>query len=461
MATTVTTMKMALASEEDLGAAYELLGLLDSIDRGYYPAGDEEEDAPMFLDEDDPEHLRRIYTRLKEILGLRGSGAMHRVIGGFSTLRYEKNQFLDLTKDTVELHPRIIKALELEAAMRDKSAPPAIAALPPFPVSLRKMWSGGDVQRWIDDNIKPLVQERHFDAHCGPDEAPSAAKVPQGWKLVCVNQHFSSLMDALERADDKGYLPDAMRIAWEEFEYDENIDAADGVQLDQQAAMEAGWAKTYGEPWYGGNGVARGIWEEAWQQGAGWMESRAAVSPATAEPCAHDYVRSDRVCTECGEKTATADGRHDFMAEAGDRCADEIRALAASPAADPVSVPRVVLTELVEDVEEYAGRHCFRELEQQARTASIARAREILAAPVSTWPGYRRGFSDGRRAADRIHAQRVAPGADTEQLAEARKLIAHACEFAMVQLDDEWHERAAALLALPAPDISASAGGKS
>ncbi|WP_186157919.1 hypothetical protein [Burkholderia gladioli] len=30
-------------------------------------------------------------------------------------------------------------------------------------------------------------------------------------------------------------------------------------------------------------------------------------APATAEPCAHDYVRSDRVCTECGEKTATAD----------------------------------------------------------------------------------------------------------------------------------------------------------
>ncbi|WP_186269985.1 hypothetical protein [Burkholderia gladioli] len=32
-------------------------------------------------------------------------------------------------------------------------------------------------------------------------------------------------------------------------------------------------------------------------------------APATAEPCAHDYVRSDRVCTECGEKTATADER--------------------------------------------------------------------------------------------------------------------------------------------------------
>ncbi|WP_336816822.1 hypothetical protein [Burkholderia gladioli] len=44
-----------------------------------------------------------------------------------------------------------------------------------------------------------------------------------------------------------------------------------------------------------------------------------------------------------------------------------------------------------------------------------------------------------------------------EQLADARKLVAHASEFAMMQLDEDWHERAAALLALPAPAVSASA----
>ncbi|WP_186195643.1 helix-turn-helix domain-containing protein [Burkholderia gladioli] len=44
-----------------------------------------------------------------------------------------------------------------------------------------------------------------------------------------------------------------------------------------------------------------------------------------------------------------------------------------------------------------------------------------------------------------------------EQLADARKLLAHASEFAMMQLDEDWHERAAALLALPAPAVSASA----
>ncbi|WP_070106459.1 hypothetical protein [Burkholderia plantarii] len=91
--------------------------------------------------------------------------------------------------------------------------------------------------------------------------------------------------------------------------------------------------------------------------------------------------------------------------------------------------------------------------ELEAENARL-RADAASPAPASTWPGYKRGFSDGRRAAERIHAQRAAPAADTEQLAEARKLIAHASEFAMMQLDDAWHERAAALLALPAPVAS-------
>ncbi|WP_124905131.1 hypothetical protein [Burkholderia sp. Bp9004] len=44
----------------------------------------------------------------------------------------------------------------------------AVADLPSFPTMLRKMWSGTEVQQWIDDCIKPLVQERHHDWHCAP-----------------------------------------------------------------------------------------------------------------------------------------------------------------------------------------------------------------------------------------------------------------------------------------------------
>lgn len=104
-------MKMALASEEDLNAAYDLLVVLDCVDRDYYPADDCDEDAPTHLDTDDIEHLRHFYRKLKAIVDRRGSGALHRVIGGFSTVRYEKNQILDLTQDVVALHPRLTAAL--------------------------------------------------------------------------------------------------------------------------------------------------------------------------------------------------------------------------------------------------------------------------------------------------------------------------------------------------------------
>ncbi|AJY65682.1 MULTISPECIES: hypothetical protein [Burkholderia] len=43
-----------------------------------------------------------------------------------------------------------------------------------------------------------------------------------------------------------------------------------------------------------------------------------------------------------------------------------------------------------------------------------------------------------------------------DQLIEARKLIAHASEYAISALGNDWHERATALLARPAPAISES-----
>ncbi|MFM0405314.1 hypothetical protein [Paraburkholderia dipogonis] len=106
------TMKMALASAEDMEVAYDLLGLLGSVERDYYPADESDDDAPTFIDLDDPEHLRHVYDRLKALIDRRGSGAFHRVIGGFSTVRYEKNQILDLTQDVVVMHPRLTAALE-------------------------------------------------------------------------------------------------------------------------------------------------------------------------------------------------------------------------------------------------------------------------------------------------------------------------------------------------------------
>lgn len=51
--------------------------------------------------------------------------------------------------------------------------PLAVTDLPHFPTMLRQMYSGGAVQSWIDDNIKPLIQERHHAFHCDALAAPA------------------------------------------------------------------------------------------------------------------------------------------------------------------------------------------------------------------------------------------------------------------------------------------------
>jgi len=61
-------------------------------------------------------------------------------------------------------------AKDLERA----TSPVAIADLPAFPTMLRKMWSGTEVQQWIDDCLKPLFQERHFSFHC---DTPTAWQI--------------------------------------------------------------------------------------------------------------------------------------------------------------------------------------------------------------------------------------------------------------------------------------------
>ncbi|CAG9205423.1 hypothetical protein BGLA2_1720046 [Burkholderia gladioli] len=120
----------------------------------------------------------------------------------------------------------------------------------------------------------------------------------------------------------KKYIPDAHIAAPSAAQ----AVAADGEAADDLLQLDVLLAKFH-----------EAIWRAGWRAGAGdddlidfdlagkdeakaiqahvraMLNACAAVSPATAETCAHDYVRSDRVCTECGEKTATADERAAFV----------------------------------------------------------------------------------------------------------------------------------------------------
>ncbi|MFM0351253.1 hypothetical protein [Paraburkholderia sp. RL17-347-BIC-D] len=103
-------MKMAKASKQDIDAAVELVGVLGDIDKGYHPATPNAEDAdePTFFDEDDPEHLRVFYDRMKECLDS-ALGGMFRVVWGFSMIM--SNDMVDPDLDYLAFHPRIVQAL--------------------------------------------------------------------------------------------------------------------------------------------------------------------------------------------------------------------------------------------------------------------------------------------------------------------------------------------------------------
>lgn len=76
--------------------------------------------------------------------------------------------------------------------------------LPRFPVMLRKMWSGGEVQEWLDENVAPL-----FEVAPSPEWVKTSDRLPtredadehgKVWALLCgkvVLEDWDSVFDLL------------------------------------------------------------------------------------------------------------------------------------------------------------------------------------------------------------------------------------------------------------------------
>ncbi len=113
-------MKMAKPSEKDIDAAGELMALLEQADRGDYPG--DQEDAPDFFDVDDRTHLRAFYDAVMATME-KAPGFPCRVIGGMCyVIMYDKNEIIDPASDVIELHPKLVKALEVAAEVATQGA---------------------------------------------------------------------------------------------------------------------------------------------------------------------------------------------------------------------------------------------------------------------------------------------------------------------------------------------------
>ncbi|SDR37033.1 hypothetical protein SAMN05443245_5176 [Paraburkholderia fungorum] len=105
-------MKMARASDADIEAALTVCRILEDLDKRYMPSNDDSEDLEFF-DRDDAEQCQKVVGML---LDATSQTSLFRVVFGMSVVLDPRNELLDPDADTIEIHPKIAKALE---AMKD------------------------------------------------------------------------------------------------------------------------------------------------------------------------------------------------------------------------------------------------------------------------------------------------------------------------------------------------------
>ncbi|AJW98884.1 hypothetical protein BM43_3026 [Burkholderia gladioli] len=301
----------------------------------------------------------------------------------------------------------------VECALAASSA--AGAELPPFPTMLRKMWSGGDVQRWIDQNIAPLVR----------NAVPPAAGVPP---------HVRFSMESTARWLEGGCDPHAAAK-----EIRACLGKLDAAPTTPVAAAESPSLANACE-------VLRDAVAAKSILALGMVHGLASFAKVEAAPST--LVAAGVAQGACKGKNC---GATDGISHSPECLAEYEAAVNGAVAADasrqdeprldnPAQVGGTRFGKGVKwsTVIGAAQRHFDFMQTPDNEARRIARAAELMAA-----------VRDGAA---------VSPADDNAtQLAEARQLLAHASEFAMMQLDEDWHERAAALLALPAPAVSTSA----
>lgn len=110
---------------------------------------------------------------------------------------------------TGNLQTRLAAVLSAQPAAVQQGAEP-VAWIGPFDRAMSNAAYQGWLKQYPDIAVhwKPL--------YASPP--PAAPAVPEGYVLVAV-KNLEPLVDALERADRKGYLPDAMAAEWEAFQY--------------------------------------------------------------------------------------------------------------------------------------------------------------------------------------------------------------------------------------------------
>lgn len=105
-------MKMAKATSEDMDAAVQVSQIIESLERGFMPdCLDESDDGDCSrFSVDNPDQCRKVVEKL---IGIGKSASLFRATFGMLVLTDPDNEIIDPAAGTLEVHPKIAKALAM------------------------------------------------------------------------------------------------------------------------------------------------------------------------------------------------------------------------------------------------------------------------------------------------------------------------------------------------------------
>ena len=111
-------MKMAKATDADIGAAMDFCNAMSAITQNWSPTlpegiGDDEGER---FDIESDRHCGRV---LRHLVGLVNNASLERVVFGCAVMLDPRNKLVDPAANTIEHHPDTVAALE---AMKEKAA---------------------------------------------------------------------------------------------------------------------------------------------------------------------------------------------------------------------------------------------------------------------------------------------------------------------------------------------------
>ena len=114
------TIGMAKATKEDLEAAMDVVGALESISNwGVMPGEIADADCEAF-DAENADQCRRLFDHL---VSLTRRGSLFRVVYGMACLLDPVNEIIDPESDTLKVHPSLMRKTEAAPGPETKADP--------------------------------------------------------------------------------------------------------------------------------------------------------------------------------------------------------------------------------------------------------------------------------------------------------------------------------------------------